>query len=437
MPDYKVIHDSVHGSVKLRGIYLDLLQRAEMQRLHGVHQLGLAYLVFPGAHHTRMEHSLGTYQIATRMASALGIPEQERAGVLAAALLHDIGHAPYSHTLECVLEERTGMTHTDIGRGIIKGDLRTIDPKEGEVIGYRGTIAELLESEGISAELVTDLIVSPRGPDMSGQKKLPLDGMQTYFNENNYLRQVIHGPVDADQMDYLLRDAYYTGVAHGTIDIDRIMDTIELHHGDIAVRKSGVVAIEGLMVARALMYTSVYFHHTVRIAEMMLCKAVENAGPGVLEDIQIQTDATLSERLLKDGGRGARIMTLLKYRHLYKRAYTMLISDLDPEQMDSLLPLTSYKKRKEVERQIADRANVDQSEVILDMPERELLITEPRIGKTEVPIINGDRVKPLSKYSPLAKAIQTRSVNDWAVMVSTPEASLERVQKAAEKVLFS
>ena len=437
MPDYKVIHDSVHGSVKLSGVYLDLLQRAEMQRMHGVHQLGLAYLVFPGAHHTRMEHSLGCYQIATRMAAALNIPEEERSGVQAAAMLHDIGHAPYSHTLECVLEERTGMTHTDIGRAIIKGTLKTIDPQEGEAIGYHGTIAEVLESAGISADLVTDLIVSPRGPDLSGQRKLPLDGVQSYFNENNYLRQVIHGPVDADQMDYLLRDAYYTGVAHGTIDIDRIMNTIELHHGDIAVRKSGVVAIEGLMVARALMYTSVYFHHTVRIAEMMLCKAVENANDSVIADIQIQTDASLSERLLKAGGSAAHIMALLKYRHLYKRAYTKLISDLDTEQMDSLLPLTNYAKRKEVERQIAEKADVDQSEVILDMPERELLITEPRIGKTEVPIINGDRVRPLSKYSPLAKAIQTRSVNDWAVMVSTPEARLERVQRAAEKVLFS
>jgi HD superfamily phosphohydrolase len=384
-----------------------------------------------------MEHSLGTYQIANRMAAALNIPEQERAGVLAAAMLHDIGHAPYSHTLECVLEQRTGMTHTDIGRALIRGDLRTIDPREGEIIGDRGTIAELLEAEGISADLVTDLIVSPRGPDMSGQKKLPLDGVQTYFNENNYLRQVIHGPVDADQMDYLLRDAYYTGVAHGTIDIDRILDTIELHHGDIAVRKSGVVAIEGLMVARALMYTSVYFHHTVRIAEMMLCKAVENASESVIEDIQIQTDACLSERLLKDGGSASRIMTLLKYRHLYKRAYSMLISDLDPEQLDSLLPLTSYAKRKEVERQIAEKADVDESEVILDMPEREILITEPRIGKTEVPIINGDRVRPLSKYSPLAKAIQTRSVNDWAVMVSAPGTNQVKVHKAAEKVLFS
>jgi uncharacterized protein len=436
VPDYKVIHDSVHGSVKLSGVYLDLLQRAEVQRLHGVHQLGLAYLVFPGAHHTRMEHSLGTYQLASRMAAALDIPEQERRCVLAAALLHDIGHAPYSHTLECVLEERIGMTHTDIGRALIKGDMRTIDPREGEIIGDQGTIADLLEREGISADLVTDLIVSPRGPDLSGQRKLPLEGVQTYFNENNYLRQVIHGPVDADQMDYLVRDAHYTGVAHGTIDIDRIMDTIELHHGDIAVRKSGVVAIEGLMVARALMYTSVYFHHTVRIAEMMLCKAVENASESAIADIQIQTDASLSERLLKDGGNAGRIMTLLKFRHLYKRAYSMLISDLDPEQLDSLLPLTSYEKRKEVEQQIADRAEVDESEVILDMPERELLITEPRIGKTEVPIINGDRVRPLSKYSPLAKAIQTRSVNDWAVMVSTPGPNLEKVRKAAEKVLF-
>ena len=436
MADHKVIHDSVHGSVKVEGVFLDILQRPEMQRLHGVHQLGLAYHVFPGAHHTRMEHSLGCFYITTRMCDALQIDGQEKRTVMAAALLHDIGHTPYSHTLEEVIEHRLHLDHTEMGRDIITGRKKVTTAAEERQLGPFETLPALLEYNGISPTEVADIVVYPREEMPIGQGLLVDDG-QAHFNGHPYLRQIIHGPVDADQMDYLLRDAHYTGVAHGTIDLDRLLDTMQIHNGDLVIRKNGIVAVEGLMVARSLMYTSVYFHKTVRIAEMMLCKAVEAAPADVIEGIWRQDDAALGQQLLRSGGVAGRIMAMIRYRMLYKRAYFLNTVELTPEMTQVLLKLTDYRRRKEMEEDIALRAGVEPSEVIVDLPSREALLTESRIGKTEVPILDGERVRALSKYSPLAKALQTRGIHDWAVMVSCPESIRTDVQRAAERSLSS
>ncbi len=436
MPGAKVIHDSVHGSVKVEGVFLDLLERPEMQRLHGVHQLGLAHYVFPGANHTRLEHSLGTYHIADKMCVALRLSEQERKTVLAAALLHDIGHAPFSHTLEEVVHDRMGKDHMDVSTDLVRGRYPVVSAEDLEVLGPLPPMSEVLEAEGISVDEVCHLISSSIGTTGSGQKLLVEEG-QAHFGGHHYLSQIISGPLDVDQMDYLRRDAYYTGVAHGTIDIDRLLQTVAIFHGDLVINKGGLVAAEGLLVARALMYTSVYYHKTARIAEMMLCKAVEMAPTSVLEEVHRDTDCGLTAKLMTCGGETARLMTLLNYRRLYKKAVMLPISGLAEEQIEHLIELSEYPRRKAKEREIAERAGVPDSEVLLDIPDRSLLLSEPRIGKTDVPILDGERVKPLSRYSPLAKAIQSRGVHDWAVMVSTPAGNREAVERAAPKVLFS
>lgn len=437
VPGFKVIHDSVHGSVKVDGLFLDLLERPEMQRLHGVHQLGLAHLVFPGANHTRLEHSLGTYHLARTMSGALELDDQDRSTVLAAALLHDLGHSPYSHTLEEVIHNRTGKDHTGITRDIIMGSLPIMSEASAEVLGRFNSIAEVLEGEGISPQDVTGLISASHLAKDSRQRTLDVDAGQAHFGQKNYLKQIISGPLDVDQMDYLQRDAYYTGVAHGTIDIDRLMQTVAVFHGDLVISKGGMVAVEGLMVARSLMYTSVYFHKTARIAEMMLCKAVEMAPPSVLDDIHMATDCELDSKLTEAGGDAARLMTLLRFRKLYKKAVMLPVSGLDEHQIEHLIELSDYNRRKAAEREIADRAGLKESEVLVDIPDRALLLGEPRIGKTDVAILDGDRVRPLSRYSPLAKAIQSRGVHDWAVMVSTPAKNREEVEKATLKTLFA
>jgi HD superfamily phosphohydrolase len=184
------------------------------------------------------------------------------------------------------------------------------------------------------------------------------------------------------------------------------------------------------------MYTSVYFHKTVRIAEMMLCKAVELAPKELLEGIQTDSDCSLTHELLSAGGPSARIMTMLRYRQLYKKAMMIPIAGLSDEQIQQLVILSDYKRRKAKEQEIAEKAGIGQEEVVLDIPEKSLLISEPRIGKTDVGILDGDRLKPLSRYSPLAKALQSRGVHDWAVMVSTPVEHRQEVEKAALKALF-
>ncbi len=436
MPGFKVIHDGVHGSVRLDGVFLRLLGRPEVQRLHSVHQLGLAHLVFPGSNHTRLEHSLGTYHIASMMVEALHLNDEERNEVLAAALLHDVGHPPFSHTLEEVMMDRLGVDHVDTGRSMIAGELRCINSGDRKILSDVESIPSVLREAGISPENVAELVVSPRSSQARGQRSLDVEQGQAHFGQKNYLHQIIHGPVDADQMDYLLRDAHYTGVAHGTIDLDRLIQTIDVHHGDLVVNKGGVTAVEGLLVARALMYTSVYFHKTVRIAELMLCKAVEMSDANLIKGLHLETDGSLTEKLIAQGGYPGRIMTQLKYRELYKRVFSVPIVDLKEADLERLLELKDYKARKEKEAEIAARAGVHPSEVILDMPERELLISEPRIGKTDVPILEDGRVRPLSRYSPLAKALQSRSVFDWAAMVATPDRNRAEVARAAQKALF-
>jgi hypothetical protein len=128
-------------------------------------------------------------------------------------------------------------------------------------------------------------------------------------------------------------------------------------------------------------------------------------------------------------------MTLLKYRQLYKRAYSVYIPDMAEDEVERLVRLTDYRRRKSTEELIADRAGIDLSEVILDVPQRELITGEARLGKTEVPILNGDKVRPLTRLSPISKALQSRGVHDWAVMVSCPEKHVSRVEKVASHII--
>ena len=432
----KVNHDSVHGSVKVEGIFLELLQRPEIQRLQSIHQLGLAYYVFPGANHTRLEHSLGTYHMAKNMAAALELTKEDTNTVCAAAMLHDLGHAPYSHTLEEVIENITGMDHMNTTCDIIMGKIPFVPERYTKIMGEIAPIAEVLENEGISAEEVCSLISTSSKESPNGQTYFDLEDGQGSFREKRYLKNIISGPLDVDQMDYLQRDAYYTGVAHGTIDVDRLMQTVAIAHGGLAIHKSGLVAVEGLMVARSLMYTSVYFHKTVRIAEMMLCKAIDAVPPSILNDAHLNTDSALSLALENTNEDSQRIMTLLNYRRLYKKALSETASSLDDEQRKRLIEVADYKKRKQKEIEIADRAGVSHSDVTLDIPSKSILLEELTIGKTEVPVLDNGRVRTLSKYSPLARAIQARSVHDWAFLVSSPQRYVEDVRKAAAKVLF-
>ncbi|UCE38066.1 MAG: HD domain-containing protein [Thermoplasmata archaeon] len=434
MPDYKIIHDTVHGSIKLQGLFLDLLETPEIQRLHGINQLGLAYLVFPGANHTRLEHSIGTCFVASRIADSLGLLEDEKKLAMAAAMLHDIGHSPYSHTLEIAVHSDMQADHMDITKEIILGKRRILSDDEPDK--NRDYIPDLLEKYDLDPEDVASLIFGYSANDGSTKiEDFPTHKNQKFFNEKRYISQMIHGAIDADQIDYLLRDSFYTGVAHGTIDIDRLIQTMEIFNNDLVVHKRGVPAVEGMLVARALMYTSVYFHKTVRIAELMLARAVELLDEP-LGEIHEMNDSELMARLKEHGGFQKEIASMLKFRKLFKRAFTLTKGQASDTEMRVIKELKEPKQRRKKEEEICRRAQVPNGYVIIDVPEKELQISEPRIRATNVKILDNDKLAPLSRFSPLARALEVREVYDWEIMVSSSPRYVTKVEKVVKKVLF-
>ncbi len=435
MEDFKIIHDAIHGSIKFENVTLRLLETPEMQRLSGIKQLGLGYLVFPGANHTRLEHSIGVGYVAGRMGEVLNLPREEIETLKAAGMLHDLGHSPFSHTLEYLLYEKTKMDHMEITTKIIEGK---IDLLEGLEIEDRERVHEILNDYGLDIKQIEKMILG-QTEEISLEN---FDGHRGFFgNEKNYMVNMISGSLDADQIDYLLRDAHYTGVAHGAIDFPRILHTLKIKNGELMIDKKGVPALEGMLVARALMYSAVYFHKTNRIGELMLSRAVEEIEMENWIEIYRYNDSELISLLLNQGGYPQEIALRLKYRRLFKKVMVRNFEELEnaygEDYKDVLLKLCDLKERRKVEREIAEMAGVDERYVLIDIPSRNVILSEPRLTKTNVKVVENGHVYPLSKFSPLAKALQSRKVQDWAIMVITPREHREKVKKVAERVIFS
>ncbi|MEM0372109.1 MAG: HD domain-containing protein [Ignisphaera sp.] len=242
----KRIYDEVHGYIELSDIELDIVNTSIFQRLRYVKQLATAWYVYPGATHTRFSHSLGAMHIAGLIASKfyrLGyIYDVDDIQLLRlAALLHDVGHTPFSHAIEPFYRHRLNINHEDISRVIISesSELRDVLSKHG--FDYREIIA-LLE----------------------GRYKEPL------YN------QLLSSDIDIDRMDYLIRDALHTGVTYGMIDIHRIIATITVDgDGNIAILDKGIDSIDNFYLARMHMYRAVYYHKTLVGYELMLRKIYE------------------------------------------------------------------------------------------------------------------------------------------------------------------
>ncbi len=418
----KVIPDPVHGSLRLGGLVLELIDSPEVQRLRGIRQLGLANLVFPGANHSRFEHVLGVSNLVERLGHELELPEKELNPLLATAVLHDIGHPAYSHTLEYLMKDYLGKDHMEFAGSILLGKASTYEREEiKEIQKLRvPSVVDILSKHDISPSEVAGLVLGKH-------RKL-------------YLGHIIHGDIDVDQMDYLLRDAHSTGVALGMIDIDRLMGTIIVHENRIATESKGVEAVEGFLTARALMFTSVYFHHTVRIAEMMLANAVEFAikqGSAINRyNFHRLTDAELMERLHSIPGYPREIMIRLRYRRLFKTAYVEERRELTrPEKRRFLKKYGKWRQIRILQDEIAEKAGLPPGRVILDVPIVDVLISEPRLEKVEVPALADGKLVRLSKLSPIAEALKKRQAPRHLLRVITAAENVRKVMRAASKVL--
>ena len=436
----KVINDAIHGQFKLEGVAQDLLSTPEMNKLSHIKQLGLAHLVFPGAHHTRFEHSLGASHIAGRMAESLSLEEIEADTLQVAAMLHDVGHGPYSHTLEHILADRGGMDHMEVTKGIILGEYDVIVDGEGESIDERRAIPDILEDNGLDPKLVSSLIT---GPDAAGTERSLLswtEGREDFSGEDKTLAQLVHGPVDCDQLDYLLRDSHFTGVRHGVVDHNRLIECLRSQGGDIVVEQGGLSALEGMLVARGLMYSAVYFHRVTRVTEVMLSRAVERAGDALPESIDLQrrVDAEIWGALDRAGDFSRDMITRLKYRNLLKVCLSRRKDDLSPEQIEKLASIANnLGARREIEDDIAFRSGLDPGYVAIDVPSVKLLLSEPRMAQVDVKVVGDDgKTRWLKEVTPMAEALRKRQVSQEAVYVMTLSGNEKRVAEVANQILF-
>ncbi len=436
----KVINDAIHGQFSIDGVRSELLATPEMNKLSHIKQLGLAHLVFPGAHHTRFEHSLGVSHIGGMMADAIGLNEHEKTLVQVAGMLHDVGHGPYSHTLEHILHERGGLDHMSITEGIILGEYDVLRDGEENSITNRQRIPDILERHNIEPENVSSLI---RGPDASGTERSLLswtDGKEDLVSEDRTLGNLVHGPVDCDQLDYLLRDSHFTGVKHGVVDHRRLISCLRRHGGDVAVEEGGLAALEGMLMARGLMYSAVYFHRVTRVTEVMLSRAVERSADNLPnpEDLQRRVDAEIWQALYEAGDYSRDMMRRLKYRQMLKVATSRRQDELNPEQIQRLIEIAqNSSKRREVEDEIAHRAGLEPGYVAVDVPSVKLLLSEPRMAQVDIRIVGDDgRTRWFRDHTPIAEALRKRQVSQAAMYVMTLPGHEKNVSRLAEHHLL-
>jgi HD superfamily phosphohydrolase len=234
----KIINDPVHGFITINHpLIFAIIEHPYYQRLRRIQQMAMAQLVYPGAVHTRLHHSLGAYHlmgcaITELRSKGVEISHDEEIAVKAGILLHDIGHGPFSHALEEVLVE------------------------------------------GVHHEHLSLRIMHRLNEDLNGQLSLAIQIFTDAYHKP-FLHQLISGQLDVDRMDYLSRDSFFSGVSEGVIGYDRILKMLVVHNGQLMVEEKGIYSVEKFLVARRQMYWQVYLHKTVLAAEKMLVRILE------------------------------------------------------------------------------------------------------------------------------------------------------------------
>jgi HD superfamily phosphohydrolase len=335
------IRDPLWQTIRLDDTARQLVDTPAVQRLRYVRQLGHAHLVYPGANHSRFEHALGAHELARRTLALLAdgaqlarVPAEEPALVRAAALLHDVGHYPYSHALEEI-----GVPHHEaVAEPLITG----------------GAVGAVLR-EAFGADAPARVLALIAGTGTS-----PLAGL-------------ISGSTDLDKLEYLRRDALMCGVPYGEIDVDRLMHALVVVDDPttgrlaIGLRAKGLSALESLLFAKYQMYRNVYWHHAVRSATAMYKRMVEDAlQSGALSTTTLAafTDEGLLAAL--DGPAAPALLTALRERRLYKRLVEAPAAELDTDALEWIA--TDRPRVRRAESAIAAAVGLAPQEVLLDFP---------------------------------------------------------------------
>lgn len=374
----KFIRDSVYGDIMLNEIEVEVMDNPQFQRLRRIKQLGLISLIYPGANHTRFEHSIGTMHIASKLADKLDLNQEDKELVRISALLHDIGHGPFSHVSEGVLS----FPHEELTKYVIKNTA------------------------------IRDIV----------EKKFDIDKIIEIINGEGKFGPIVSGELDADRMDYLLRDSHYTGVAYGIIDYERIISNINLNK-QLSLDIKGVQAAEGALVSRYFMYPSVYQHHTTRIVNSMFRRGLKKLiDRGVINenDMYKYDDADIIGIFRNSEGYPKEIMERLDNRNIFKRVKTIRLDNFKtPEKLYKI----GNKELRKAEEEIAMDYDIDKDYVILNIAEY------PRFDEMKTEVSVDGKLYPLTEISNIIAALSKARFNIPDISLYVPEEEKSKFKK--------
>ena len=375
----KFIRDSVYGDISLDKFEERIMDMPQFQRLRRIKQLGLISLIYPGATHTRFEHCVGTMNLGSKLATELDLTNDDIELIRASALLHDIGHGPFSHVSEGVLS----FPHEELTKYVVT----------------KTSMRDLLE-EKFDVNTIVDIV-----------------------NGKGYLGPIVSGELDVDRMDYLLRDSHNTGVAYGVIDYERIISNLELDDGLILDMK-GVQAAEGALVSRYFMYPSVYQHHTTRIVNSMFRRALTKViNDGIINenDIYKYDDADIISIFRNCENKYANdIMSRLDTRQLLKRVKTIRLDNFKfPEKMYKI----EKKALRKAEEEISQDYDIDKDYVFINIAEY------PRFDEMKTQVNVDGKLYPLTEISNIISALSKARFNIPDISVYVPKEETSKFNK--------
>lgn len=367
-----IVKDEIHGTIGFDSLEERIIDSGPFQRLRRIRQMSVTNLVYPGANHSRFEHSLGTAHLAFIIARNVGLEADEIRKVKIYGLLHDIGHTPFSHEGEDVLAKYVG-DHEERGKRLIE----------------KGEIADIIGENFRPAE-ISAIARSPYG-------------------------SIVTSDLGADRMDYLKRDALNTGVAYGVIDIDRIVHTLAIRDGELCIQKGGFEAAEYLLVARFMMFSTVYLHRTVRIATAMLYRALEGAiadGESAPSDIAAMDDEEAFATLLRSKSGGPYAKALME-RRLFKDVVS--------------IPKEGWNEAKagKLEKALISETGHD---IIVDYPRRFFKSVEFRVD-------TGDGLAPIIRLSKLVQSLKRAEEDRMKLLVLAKESVRDTEAALIRKML--
>jgi HD superfamily phosphohydrolase len=399
------IVDPIHGFIRVFETELRIIDLPIFQRLRRIRQLSGAHLTYPGAQHSRFEHSLGVMHIAGQAALALkekGFLDSDKIKeIRLAALLHDVGHGPFSHLFEEVLQLKKKISHEEIGKQLI----------------LHSEIGDVLSKSGYDKKFITKLA----------------------FGDTKYrfVNEIISGSLSADMMDYLQRDGYFTGAEHAKIDHRRIIQSLDVYKNKLALDRSALYSFESMILSRYQMFKAVYFHKTVRSAEVMMLESIRLAD----DEVGFTSQDLKGYAKLTDEFVVAQILALPQYTPELRRA-KKFASDYQDRRLlkcvyEKIIPDKKLKGQEQIRQKIAQKAKLDKNEIFVDTSTTSSLPLTPSKEKTKSITLISHSAESIAKEIPFSKIPVVSSMAGSMNILRIYAASQHRkkVEIAAKSIL--